>query len=367
MTRVELNINPQILRWAREEAGYDASEIAKKVDIATERYKHWEEDGKNIPLGKLKLIANSYKRQLAVFLLPFVPKKTEKPNDFRNLSPTDSKLSKVVLDVIRDVKYFSETALEIEGDKYWKERYNWLNEIQGSVINSNSFVDILRELLDVTIEEQLTWKSDSEAYRKWRFAVEDRLGILVFQFSMPMDEIHGFCITDSLPYLIVTNSNHSFTGRIFTIFHELAHILRHQSGLCLYERVTEKQKEEWECNTFAGRFLVPDSLVEQTDDLKTISQYAFKIKVSREVYLRRLKDLNEISDLKFFNLLDQIKETYKIVKKKKGFVKPVVKSRASRGETFFNMVLEAMYRNQITYNKAANALNLNLSSLLNEI
>jgi Zn-dependent peptidase ImmA (M78 family) len=367
MNRVELNINPQILRWAREEAGYDASEIAKKVDIGTERYKLWEKDGRNIPLGKLKLVANSYKRQLAVFLLPTVPKKTEKPNDYRNLSPTESTLSKEVLDVIRDVTYFSETALEIEGDTYWKERYTWLNEIKGKVTDSYSFITILRELLDISVDDQLNWKSDHEAYRKWRLAVEDRLGILVFQFSMPMDEIHGFCITDNYPYLIVTNSNHSYTGRIFTIFHELAHILRHQSGMCLYEKATEKQEEEWKCNTFAGRFLVPDNLVEHTDDLRTISQYATKIKVSREVYLRRLKDQNVVSDLRFYSLLDQIKATYKLGKKKKGFVKPVLKSKASRGETFFNMILEAMYRNQISYNKASNALNLNLSSLLNEI
>jgi len=87
MNRVELNINPQVLRWAREEAGYGPLEIAGKIDIGTERYKSWEKEGKNIPLGKLKLIANSYKRQLAVFLLPSVPDKISKPNDYRKLSP----------------------------------------------------------------------------------------------------------------------------------------------------------------------------------------------------------------------------------------------------------------------------------------
>jgi len=30
MNRVEININPQILRWAREEAGFDLDEIAGK-------------------------------------------------------------------------------------------------------------------------------------------------------------------------------------------------------------------------------------------------------------------------------------------------------------------------------------------------
>jgi Zn-dependent peptidase ImmA (M78 family) len=367
MARVELNINPQVLRWAREEAGYELTEIADKVDIATDRYKLWEKEGKNIPLGKLKILADSYKRQLAVFLLPTVPDKIVKPKDYRNLSPADSKFSKKVLEVIRDVTYFSETALELQGETYWRDRYGWLDLARGKVTDNNNFSTYLRELLDIKIEDQLSWQTESEAYRKWRLAVEDRLGILVFQFSMPMDEVHGFCVTDRLPYAIVTNSNHSYAGRIFTIFHELAHILRQQSGICLYEKVSEKQKEEWDCNLFAGKFLVPDTLIERTNDLKIIAQYASQLKISREVYLRRLKEENKISDMNFFNLLDQIKATYKIGKKKSGFVKPLVKSKATRGVTFFNLVLEAMYDNRISYTKASNALNLNLSTLLHEV
>lgn len=367
MNRVEININPQVLRWAREEAGYDLLEIANKVDIDSNRYKLWEKEGKNIPLGKLKTIANVYKRQLAVFLLPDVPDKINKPKDYRNLSAVDSKLSKKVLEVIRDVTYFREIALELQGETYWKNRFEWLEKTKVKITDSDTYCKYLRELLDVSVEDQISWKTESEAYKKWRLAVEEKLGILIFQFSMPMDEVHGFCFADNLPYAIVTNSNHPYTGRIFTILHELAHILRHKSGICLYEKATKKQKEEWECNSFAGKFLAPSNLIEKTDNLSDIASYSSKLNISREVYLRRLKEENKISDMRFFKLLDQIKATYKIDKKKGGFVKPEVKSRATRGETFFNMVLDAMYNNQISYTRASNALNLNLSALLNEI
>ncbi len=367
MNKVEININPLVLRWAREESGFDLSEIADKVDVDFKRYKLWEKEGKNIPLGKLKTIANAYKRQLAVFLLPEVPARINKPKDFRNLSPIESKLSKKVLDVIRDVTYFRETALEIQGESYWKSRYEWLDKTKYGIKDGESFVKHLRELLDISIEDQLSWKTESVAYKNWRQAVEEKLGIFVFQFSMPMEEVHGFCFTNNFPYAIVTNSNHSYAGRIFTIFHELAHILRLQSGMCLHEKATEKQKEEWECNSFAGKFLAPSYLLEKTDNLDDIKTYASKLSISREVYLRRLKEEKLISDLKFFKLLDQIKATYKTTPKKSGFVKPEVKSRATRGETFFNMVLDAMYNNQISYSKASNALNLNVSALLHEI
>jgi len=369
MNRVEININPQVLRWAREEAGFAPLEIADKVDIETDRYKLWEKEGKNIPLGKLKLLANTYKRQLAVFLLPTVPAKISKPKDYRNLSPANSKLSKKVLDVMRDVNFFSEMALELRGDTYWKQRYEWMTEAKTQTKNRQHFDLRLRELLNISVEDQLQFGSDNEAYRKWRLAVEDRLGILIFQFAMPTKEVEGFCFTEKLPYAIVVNSNYNYYHRIFTIFHELAHILRQQSGLCLFEKATVKQPEEFRCNEFAGSFLAPANLIERTDNLKEIAAYATKLKISREVYLRRMKEENKISDMKFYELLELIKKSYKKIEKKKGavIIKPEMKSRASRGETFYNMVLDGINNNRISFTQASSALNLNVNRLLNEI
>jgi len=364
MSQVTININPQVLRWAREEAGYETAEIAGKMNIVPERYLLWENEGKNIPLGKLKLLASTFKRQLAVFLLPEVPAKITIPHDFRNLSPEQSKLSKKALAVMRDVSYFRETALEMQGIAYWEDKYKWLEEVSKEPDNKTE--EKLREILDISIEEQLSWNTENEAYRNWRKAVEERLGIFVFQFSLPLDETQGFCFADNIPYAIVTNSNHSYTARIFTIFHELAHILNHQSGLCLFEYATKKQEKEWACNEFAGRFLIPDQYVYATDNLVEIKSYANMLKISREAYLRRLKDENKISSPAFFSLLEEIKATYPKQKKKGGFVLPEANSRAVRGETFYNMVLDAMYNGRISYTKASDALNINISRLLHE-
>lgn len=367
MARIEVNINPGILKWAREEAGFDPSEIANKIDISLDRYKVWEKKGQNIPLGKLKNLAGQYKRQLAVFFLPDVPDKIKRPKDFRNLSPTQSKLSKEVLTVIRDVTYFRQTALELQGERYWKSRYNWVSEVENIKNNNIALASWLREKLNITIDDQLAWKSDSEAYKNWRQAVENQLGILIFQFSMPLNEVQGFCFTDNHPYAIVVNSRHNYNSRLFTIFHELAHIVRHHSGICIVDNVNEKQQEEFSCNSFAGNFLVPQNNLIATDNLSEIQAYANKLKVSREVYLRRLKEENEISSTKFFALLDKIKESYKPLTKKSGFaVKPEVLSRASRGETFFNLVLDGLNQNRLSYTQASTMLDLKISKVLNE-
>lgn len=366
MTRFDVNINPQVLKWAREEAGFDVSEIAEKIKVSIDAYKNWEKEGEKIPFGKLKTIAGQYKRQIAVFFLPEVPERISKPKDFRNLKPSQSKLSKDVLMVMRDVTYFRETALELQGERYWKDRYEWLKEIEDFKQNNEALANWLRDKLNISIDEQLSWKYDSQAYKTWRQSVEDNLGVLVFQFPMPVDEIQGFCYTDHLPFSIVINSKYAYTSRLFTIFHELGHIVRQHSGMCLIDEVNEKQSEEFNCNSLAGNFLIPEKYLVSTEDLSEIETYANQLRVSREVYLRQLKEKNKINPTKFFVLLSEIKSTYKPKTKSTGFVLPEVRSRVTRGETFFNLVLDSLNQNRISYTQASALLDLRINKVLNE-
>lgn len=366
MSRLIVNINPEILKWARIESGYSVKEISQK--ISSDDYERWENDGKNIPFGKLKRLATSYKRQIAVFFLKTVPEKSKKPKDFRNLSPEKSQLSKKTLLALRRTNRFQILAHEIEGESYWKNKYSWLDEIK-NINDEQNLAHWLRSKLEISIDEQIQWKSSNETYRNWRNIIEEKLGILVFQFSMPMNEIQGFCMTDTIPYSIVTNSIHSYYGRVFTLFHELGHILRHTSGMCLmdFTNTQTKIEEEFECNNFAAEFLIPSNAIIQTKNLSEIKKYSNMLGVSREVYLRRMKDLKQINDLSFFSLLEDIKSTYKEKKKQdKVIIKPEIKSRAQRGTTFYNLVFDALDKKKINYSDASSALGLRINRLINE-
>jgi Zn-dependent peptidase ImmA (M78 family) len=367
MSRLIVNINPKILKWARTESGYSVKEISQK--ISSDNYERWENEGKNIPFGKLKRLASYYKRQIAVFFLENVPEKSKKPKDFRNLSPAKSQLSKKTLLALRRTNRFQKFAHEIEGEAYWKNKYSWLEELKNISNEQNNLADWLRSKLEVSIDEQIQWKSSNETYRNWRNIIEEKLGILVFQFPMSMDEIQGFCVTDKIPYSIVTNSSHSYYGRVFTLFHELGHILRHTSGMCLmdFTNTQTKIEEEFECNSFAAEFLIPSNTIIETKNLSDIKKYSNILGVSREVYLRRMKDLKHINDLSFFSLLEDIKSTYKEKKKQvKVIIKPEVKSRAQRGNTFYNLVFDALDKKKINYSDASSALGLRINRLVNE-
>ena len=186
---------------------------------------------------------------------------------------------------------------------------------------------------------------------------------------MPVGELDGFSYAFKPPYAIVINSSNNLPQRkIFTLFHELAHILKHQSGICFTDLYRENQlKLEYECNDFAGKFLVPDNNVYPIDSVEELTRLSQIYKVSREVYLRRSFENELISPKEFFNHLKTIRETLKTPKaKKEGFaVSPSATSKSQRGETFYNLVVDATYSNRIDFSTATEALSLKINNILN--
>jgi Zn-dependent peptidase ImmA (M78 family) len=97
-------------------------------------------------------------------------------------------------------------------------------------------------------------------------------------------------------------------GRLFTLLHELCHLLYHDSDLFLNpytERLLGEHKEtERTCNQFAANFLLPKSLFEKAiahlpknGYIKEgdIDQLAKKFCVGRIVVVRRLHDLQYVN------------------------------------------------------------------------
>ncbi len=351
---IRININPQLLQWAREESGFKVDEIAQKLKIRPERYIEWEKTGKDIPLGKLKNIAQQYKRQLAIFFLADVPPKLKIPKDFRNLSLRDRGLSREIRLALRRANKYQDLMIELKGEDYWDSRYLWVKEIEQILKSQKDILslevsDWLRHKLKIDLNTQEKFQTTRIAFKTWRNCVEAELGISIFQFSMEVNEIQGFCLTDKLPYTIVLNSNHSHTGRIFSIFHELAHIFKHEPGICLPDIASEARNDEYQCNQFAAKFLAPDEKVLPVSDLEELKYCANVLKVSSEVYLRRNFELKHLSKGKFFEFLEKLKKQYldyeKDKKKKKekseSGLKPLIKSRSTRGEMFHNLVMDA--------------------------
>src|SRR5664280_2250187 len=87
--------------------------------------------------------------------------------------------------------------------------------------------------------------------------------------------------------------------------------------MCLPDSAFEDKEEEFEYNSFAGRTLLPKDIMRPLFDADEIFSYSRKLKISSEVYLRRLRNLGLINQKEFFVLLEDIHQAVK--PKKKGF------------------------------------------------
>jgi len=74
VSSVKAKVKPELLRWARESAGYSVTEAARKLSkLAPERLEQWESGEDQPTIAQLRHMARVYRRPLSVFYLPEVP------------------------------------------------------------------------------------------------------------------------------------------------------------------------------------------------------------------------------------------------------------------------------------------------------
>ncbi len=167
-----------------------------------------------------------------------------------------------------------------------------------------------REFLGISHDQQMALKDTDEACKSWRERLEEN-GIFIFKDAFKDDAFSGFCLYDDEFPLIYINNSKPETRQIFTLFHELSHILFKTGGVDtrLDDYIDylegDDRKIEIICNRFAGQFLVPDSdfntqIKGVTVNDETLQNIADRYKVSREVILRKFLDRNIIDQKYYF-------------------------------------------------------------------
>jgi len=349
MKAFSVDINPKILAWARQEAGYGLPEIAEYLKADEDILEQWETDGLQVKYTDLTKLAKRYKRQIPVFFLENTPAKTKKPKDYRNLSLTSKGLHHETMLAIRRTSRYLRIYREMSNSERVNEQYGWLDKVRNTTVPHAVYI---REVLDVPIAEQK--KSKNQTFNFWRKRFEDKLGIFVFQFPIPNGEFDGFSyIDEGRPYAITINNRIMEKRKIFTLFHELGHIIEGHAGLCLTIDANHTAHNiEAKCNTFAAQFLMPQTEMAHPITFDELGKLAGGLGVSREAYLIRCKSLNLVTEQEFnqyITILHQINANLKKDKKSTPMAIPRdVISRSQRGDKFFDFVVSAYDSNQIS-------------------
>lgn len=309
MIRAEVEgLNPAVLRWARERSGRSVDEVAKKLGKPAALVEAWEEGSSAPTYPELERLAyDVVKRPLAVFFFPTPPPEPKPDESFRTLPGFEvEKLTAHTRLAIRRARADQLALGELFAGRNPAER-PLLMELR--VDPRGDVADIaqkLRAFIGVTLEEQSsTWRSEREALDRWREAFE-RVGLFVFKAALKQRSISGFCLYDASFPVIVLNNSTSLTRQIFTLVHEVGHLLSRTGGITLgdseYLRALRGESRDIEvfCNRFAAEVLVPMSdlkvrarAVQPTDS--AVAALARTYRVSREVVLRRFLDLGLVS------------------------------------------------------------------------
>jgi Zn-dependent peptidase ImmA (M78 family)/transcriptional regulator with XRE-family HTH domain len=377
-----IRIEPSILIWARESLGLSLAEVALKLDKDRETVQQWEYGNSFPTLAQLEKLAYTiYKRPLAVFFLPKPPKETTPKQDFRTLPDNEiTNLSPDLRLIIRKAKH-NQLVLKQINDNSNPVSKPIHREFNLEKSNSNDkFANQLRDYLGITRSLQQNFKTPDLAFNYYRNLIEKN-GVYIFQY--PLKEVRGFSLMDSEFPVIVINSSDSPNGKIFSLFHELCHILFNIGGV-FRDYYSEELKQnpnkiEILCNQFASDILLPSNdllnevLVLENRNNKewsenTLRAIAFNYKVSKEVVLRKLLQAGKTTQAFYVKTRIKWNEKYKhdLEKKKKtqqGGPTYHVTNMSHLGKNFIAQVLSNYHSGKLTASQVADFLSIKLNRI----
>lgn len=296
------SINPDVLVWARERAGLSVAEAAQHVQKRPEELSAWEVGSAFPTYHQLERLAEIvYHRPVALFFLPEPPDEAAPQQEFRTLPDFD--IAALGADTrlgARLGRAYQESLRELTGGVN-PARRQLIRDLQFALSEDvHEAAQGLREYLGVDLAQQKSWRNTADAMANWRGRIED-VGVFVFKRSFKQREISGFCLADDVFPIVMINNSTPFTRQVFTLFHEVAHLLHGLSSITtvdggFVDRMTGSSKSlETRCNLLAAEFLVPIASfpwaeIDRRSLPDSVAAIASDYNVSREVILRRVLD-----------------------------------------------------------------------------
>jgi Zn-dependent peptidase ImmA (M78 family) len=352
-------------------------DIAARMKRQPREIEAWE-NGSDFPTySQLESLAyKHYKRPLAVFFLPAPPQEQKPRKEFRTLPDADlATLSRDTHLHIRKARAYQVGLAEFYGGTNPAPLRLWDTVSLSIYDNIATKAAEIRTALAIDFSRQSGWGKDDESLREWRVAVEGA-GIFVFKDSFKQKEISGFCLRDENFPLVYINNSTAKTRQIFSLLHEVAHLLFEMNGISKFDqsylsRLPKSERDiEVFCNAVAAEVLIPSAefaarIAGLPPSVEGVQEQVFAtlasvFGVSREAILRRFLDLGRVSnqfyELKAAEWIDQV------VKKKNGGTWSVSKG-AYLSDRLLRDVFTRRYRDQISPEQAADYLGVKTRNL----
>lgn len=374
-------IKPKVLRWARERTGLSVQEFAQKLSVPSEKVTEWESGETAITMKDAQNVAK-------LSLLPFgylfsseIPKRDLHLPDFRTINNDPIQKPSPELEA---------TILEMEEKQNWFREYliecdslplDWIGSISLKTSVSDA-VHRIQEILSISGDE-------FERFSRWEDYFDllvqktEQAGIIFIRNSvvgnntrrpLSLEEFRGFVLVDSYAPLIFINGRDYKNPQMFTLIHELVHLILGQSGVIDISNDTSNKIEKY-CNKVAAEFLVPESKLcsywetlsqEDSEIRNNIYHLSKHFKVSSYVVILRCRDLHLISsEMASFLWKEEVEKFNRIKAQQRGGGGDFYANLKYRvGESFAKAIISELSDRSISFGDAFRLLNVkNMDSL----
>lgn len=369
-----LPVNLDVLKWARTSLRLSAEDVAQRLGANVQTVEAWERGEESPTYPQLERLAHEvYKRPVAVFFFPVVPVEETPKTEFRTLPDTVvDELPHEIIKLYRKAKLFQLYLGELHEEQKPIKR----SLLDAFELNERSdFLSVskaIRRALNISIEEQSGWRSTELAFKKWREALDSN-GVFVFKDGFRNDEYSGFCLYQEKYPIVFVNNSMPDSRQVFTLFHELAHLLFRSGGIDFRTREAVRSFEgyfldvEVACNRFANELLVPQEVFWSFEPRISESNYeklAEYFSVSREVILRNYLDRGVVDDRYYGEMVAKwTAQAQKAKEEAEGGGNYYYNQKAYLGDNYINLVYGKYYQNRITVDSVAEYLNVKVKNL----
>lgn len=367
-------INKELLVWARSVTPFETTlDVQGRIGIDASKIDAWE-SGEELPsINEAKKLALLYKVPFAAFFLPEPPNVEPRPyTDRRTFNGT----------VYRETSYelWSEIG-RIAGNRDKMMEYaDEDDDYEALPIFDNStspkeIADTMRSYLGL----ELPFRNKSvykNAYNYYRYVFESH-GIMVAQITgISLEEMKGVSIYyDRFPIVAVNNKDYD-RAKAFSLFHELAHLVRRSSSLCLIDFDDRNDDEEKLCDRIAAEMMMPEKeFLNVADEISVIyhewsaeclENIADKFAVSTVSVIRRLYELNKVTKSEYQRIYKELmddfaakQEQIEAAKEKKSlFVPYYAKYLNKEGYLFAKVIMSSYSKGVISYGEMCQTLNV---------
>ncbi|MGK7877473.1 MAG: ImmA/IrrE family metallo-endopeptidase [Xenococcaceae cyanobacterium] len=204
------------------------------------------------------------------------------------------------------------------------------------------------------------------------FEVTEEIGLKVLRQPIPIKNFFGLsaCSADQGAFVLVNSHNISIERQLFTIAHEIGHLIFHrgeyQDNLISEGTKEEEKAREDVANYFASHLLVSqDALERALDVISDLPQLKAQFRVSYTMMLMRLDKMGKLNYSDFIKKMSwQYKQrTGKTLTKEIEIEPRLPESEFPENQRFKKLVWQALSLGKISEMKAAELLDLTVEEL----